>query len=159
MKKAFLFCLIFIALISVSVFAEGDSFDKVFSLSDTYKSINFDSNSELSDFTGSFECKDGIFGADGRVLKISDAVFGFAPDVSHAKCAAVFDVFIPDKADETKITVNLENGEKVFDFSAAGGEISVKCENDEVFKILSGKHYKFGFLTRKSFISALTKSE
>ena len=134
----------FTVILPISAFAGDGGFDKIFSLSDVYKSINFDEISELSDFTGSFEFKDGIFGADGRVLKISDAVYDFPPDISHAESSAVFDVFIPGKSDGTSITVNFENGAKVFDFYENNGEISVKCGDDEVFKILSGKHYKFG---------------
>lgn len=88
----------FTVILPISALAGDGGFDKIFSLSDVYKSINFDEISELSDFTGSFEFKDGIFGADGRVLKISDAVFDFPPDISHAESSAVFDVFIPDTA-------------------------------------------------------------
>ena len=109
----------FTVILSVSALAGDGGFDKIFSLSDVYKSINFDEISELSDFTGSFEFKDGIFGADGRVLKVSDTVFDFPSDISHAKSSAVFDIFIPGTAVGTNITVNLENGAKVFDFSVA----------------------------------------
>ena len=150
----------FTVILSVSALAGDGGFDKIFSLSDVYKSINFDEISELSDFTGSFEFKDGIFDADGRVLKVSDTVFDFPSDISHAKSSAVFDIFIPGTAVGTNITVNLENGAKVFDFYENNGEISVKCGDDEVFKILSGKHYKFGIsadLDAKKFYIGIEK--
>ena len=150
----------FTVILSVSALAGDGGFDKIFSLSDVYKSINFDEISELFDFTGSFEFKDGIFGADGRVLKVSDTVFDFPSDISHAKSSAVFDIFIPGTAVGTNITVNLENGAKVFDFYENNGEISVKCGDDEVFKILSGKHYKFGIsadLDAKKFYIGIEK--
>lgn len=72
----------------------------------------------------------------------------------------MFDIFIPGTAVGTNITVNLENGAKVFDFYENNGEISVKCGDDEVFKILSGKHYKFGIsadLDAKKFYIGIEK--
>lgn len=62
MKKTLIFLLMFTVILPISALAGDGGFDKIFSLSDVYKSINFDEISELSDFTGSFEFKDGIFG-------------------------------------------------------------------------------------------------
>ncbi|UKI35875.1 MAG: hypothetical protein L6V93_17770 [Clostridiales bacterium] len=68
---------------------------RFFSLSDVYKKHKF-----LTKFQSfpilreALSLRTEFFGADGRVLKVSDAVFDFPPDISHAKSSAVFDVFL-----------------------------------------------------------------
>lgn len=144
MKKTLIFIFAAIILLSFPAFAKTADFENVFSLSDTYHSITFDDNSELSAFSGSFELQNGVFGADSGVLSVSDAKFLLPKDILYAKNSVKFDIFIPDETSSAEINVNMQNKNAVLSLAQKDGEISAALGRQKIAQILSGKWYTVG---------------
>ena len=144
MKKTLIFIFAAIILLSFPAFAKTADFENVFSLSDTYHSITFDDNSELSAFSGSFELQNGVFGADSGVLSVFDAKFLLPKDILYAKNSVKFDIFIPDETSSAEINVNMQNKNAVLSLAQKDGEVSAALGRQKIAQILSGKWYTVG---------------